>query len=122
MSLSSKNVSLTFSGNPLHITRKRKNSNDTTERVNSAIHLLNEISTNRPEWKIDTKKKTTKSNRHQMELVTCSVCVSDISESEGRYTTGCGHSFHLECIIPWFTKSTCCPNCREQDLRNPLGI
>ena len=122
MSLSTKNVSLYFGGNPVNITRKRKNSHDTADRVSNAMEILNDISANRPEWGLGGEKKTNTTNRSQLEIITCSVCVSDIDETTGRYTTGCGHSFHLECIIPWFTRSTCCPNCREQDLTNPLGL
>ena len=34
----------------------------------------------------------------------------------------CGHSFHPECIIPWFVSSQCCPVCRADQVHDPLII
>ena len=112
-----KPVSLSYGGIPLNITRKRKNSNDHNDRVNRAMTILNDISSSRPKWGVTDKKedKRDKSNFNTLQIETCAICVTDINENEGRYITKCGHSFHLECILPWFERSTICPMCREDD-------
>ena len=87
-----------------------------------AIDILHDVGLSRPEWKIleNTQKRENKTK--SLEIITCSVCVSDIGEKEGRYTTSCGHSFHLECILPWFERNTHCPNCRQKDIKNPISL
>ena len=52
----------------------------------------------------------------------CSICCGEISQSHGRYVTRCNHEYHLECILPWFMKSTTCPLCRSYDIKNPLSF
>ena len=43
---------------------------------------------------------------------TCSICLSAISAE--KYTSECGHSFHVNCIMNWYrTGHETCPNCRS---------
>tara|TARA_B100001057_G_C22221731_1_gene708527 strand:+ start:224 stop:559 length:336 start_codon:yes stop_codon:yes gene_type:complete len=52
----------------------------------------------------------------------CSICCGEISSTQGRYITKCNHEYHLECILPWFMKTTTCPLCRSYDIKNPLSF
>jgi len=38
----------------------------------------------------------------------------DIKPNETFFETNCKHTFHDNCIKPWFEKSSECPNCREK--------
>lgn len=42
----------------------------------------------------------------------CSICLSEFSEREGKYTLGCQHSFHPRCVTQWLMNNNHCPNCR----------
>jgi hypothetical protein len=43
----------------------------------------------------------------------CAVCQDSITSSqECRKILHCGHSFHKECIDPWFRQNVACPVCR----------
>ena len=50
----------------------------------------------------------------------CSICCSKLDG--GKYTSKCGHSFHLECIVTWYSKHITCPLCRSNDLDKPLDV
>ena len=50
----------------------------------------------------------------------CSVCCSPIVDNF--YITKCNHVFHLECIVPWYTRQNTCPLCREADIKLPLHV
>lgn len=50
----------------------------------------------------------------------CSVCCSPITDNF--YITKCNHVFHLECIVPWYTRQNTCPLCRENDIKLPLHL
>ena len=50
---------------------------------------------------------------------TCTICLADI-EDDKKTLKHCGHTFHSECILPWFVRcgeiedgSLTCPNCRD---------
>ena len=60
------------------------------------------------------------SPRHLSNSEECSVCCSPFDG--GVYTTKCGHKFHLECIVTWYSKNTSCPLCRADDLEYPLCV
>ena len=117
-----KGVCLSYGGNPVNITRRRKNS-DINERVNRSIDIINDISMSRPDWSITPGvNENRESKLKPLDRMLCSICVTDIEENQGRYTTRCGHSYHLECILPWFARKTSCPICRENDIKNPISL
>ena len=113
--------SVTRGSRPINISRIRKNKGQ-EERVEQAIDILNNIGMSRPEWGISNANTHKQNKTKALDTPMCSICVTDIGSSEGRYTTGCGHSFHLECVLPWFARSTYCPNCRRKDLKNPISL
>jgi len=44
----------------------------------------------------------------------CSICLNDFGTEKLCYTLDeCDHKFHIACIMPWFRKSSKCPNCRD---------
>lgn len=50
----------------------------------------------------------------------CPVCCSEIQGNF--YVTQCNHIFHLECIVPWYTRQNTCPLCRETDIKLPINV
>jgi len=50
-----------------------------------------------------------------MELDTCVICLEDIEEGQDAITTQCGHTFHQDCVVQWWThksrKVIRCPLC-----------
>lgn len=38
----------------------------------------------------------------------CCICRDDTFD----LTTSCGHTFHYDCIQPWYSRNKCCPYCR----------
>lgn len=47
----------------------------------------------------------------------CPICFNEVNASTGRTTLGCGHEFHLRCIVEWFNnqEAACsCPCCRRE--------
>tara|TARA_Y100000389_G_scaffold76555_1_gene73276 strand:- start:1701 stop:2072 length:372 start_codon:yes stop_codon:yes gene_type:complete len=121
MSLAKKTTGV-LNRNSINFQRKRINSND---RVDRALEILNDISLSRPDWNISVSDQVPQKRENKsknLEVIICSICVTDIDESTGRYTTSCGHSFHLECILPWFGRSTVCPNCRQKDIKNRISL
>merc|ERR1719362_1112717 len=48
---------------------------------------------------------------------TCAVCLSTVEINQPCRRTKCGHEFHGDCIMKWWTqeegKVLCCPVCRE---------
>lgn len=45
----------------------------------------------------------------------CAVCLHDMTEGDKfRRLPGCNHSFHVDCIDPWFESRSTCPLCRNQ--------
>ena len=49
-----------------------------------------------------------------VEISECVICKNNIEPTQTCVRTGCLHSFHLECIDQWYSKSPTCPMCREQ--------
>lgn len=51
---------------------------------------------------------------------TCAVCLVDIEEGEARRRLQCGHAFHADCVLCWWTHkprdSFQCPMCRQKQL------
>ena len=43
---------------------------------------------------------------------TCAICCLNYKEGNKVFFLPCSHHFHVECVLPWFTKSHKCPNCR----------
>ena len=46
----------------------------------------------------------------------CTICFEDLTAITGQSTLGCGHIFHLRCIVAWFQEQECassCPCCRR---------
>ena len=44
----------------------------------------------------------------------CSICIKGFVKGEVIRMLNCKHIFHDKCIIPWFEKRSCCPNCRAE--------
>ena len=47
----------------------------------------------------------------------CSICFNDITGSTGRTVLGCGHEFHLKCVVTWLQREDgagTCPCCRAE--------
>lgn len=47
----------------------------------------------------------------------CSICFNDITEATGRTVLGCGHAFHLKCVVTWLQREEgagTCPCCRAE--------
>ena len=42
---------------------------------------------------------------------TCSICQDDILGDNMKLD--CGHSFHVDCVNPWFNGYNTCPTCRS---------
>jgi hypothetical protein len=50
------------------------------------------------------------------EPVECSICTECIDRTTGKSILGCGHEFHLKCIVQWFFSQqveSSCPCCRH---------
>ena len=43
----------------------------------------------------------------------CSICMTDARDPAHAVLTNCNHRFHTNCIGPWLTRNTTCPNCRQ---------
>ncbi len=46
----------------------------------------------------------------------CAICFEDMTVATGHSVLGCGHTFHLRCVVAWFTEQECassCPCCRR---------
>ncbi len=46
----------------------------------------------------------------------CAICFNEINGATGRTVLGCGHEFHLRCVVEWFNnqEGACsCPCCRR---------
>jgi len=51
-----------------------------------------------------------------MEATECIVCMEEITGQTGHTVLGCGHTFHLACIVRWFaaqSDDSTCPYCRH---------
>lgn len=59
--------------------------------------------------------------QHVSDAEECSICCNNF-EKCGVYTAKCGHKFHLECIVTWYSKHVTCPLCRVDDIDYPLMI
>jgi len=49
--------------------------------------------------------------------IDCSICFNDITGSTGRTVLGCGHEFHLKCVVTWLQREDgagTCPCCRAE--------
>lgn len=42
----------------------------------------------------------------------CTICIKGFIKGEVIRLLSCKHIFHDKCIMPWFEKRSCCPNCR----------
>ena len=58
--------------------------------------------------------------KHLSDSDECSVCCNKLDA--GVYTTKCGHKFHLDCIVTWYSKHVTCPLCRAADIEYPLNV
>jgi hypothetical protein len=60
-----------------------------------------------PKVKYSTKKAKTKKYDEM-----CTICQYKYKSGEELRFLNCNHSFHLECVDPWFKKEKICPNCK----------
>lgn len=47
----------------------------------------------------------------------CAICFADITADTGRSVLGCGHTFHMLCVVRWFCEQegiSSCPCCRRE--------
>ncbi|GAB6028186.1 hypothetical protein CHUAL_002391 [Chamberlinius hualienensis] len=44
----------------------------------------------------------------------CAICLKKYDEEDEVIEMPCKHEFHLECIMPWLSKSNSCPVCRHE--------
>ena len=49
-----------------------------------------------------------------IELLTCSICLEEISKLDQFTVPNCRHQFHRKCISEWNKNSNECPNCRGE--------
>ena len=42
----------------------------------------------------------------------CAICCNNYKEGEQVCFLPCSHHFHLECVLPWFSKNHKCPYCK----------
>lgn len=47
------------------------------------------------------------------ENVVCTICSEPIVNNQTIYHLYCQHTFHKSCLVPWFSRSNTCPNCRS---------
>ena len=50
----------------------------------------------------------------------CLVCQSELLPTDRVRLLPCRHAFHVACVDPWFERSTCCPTCRADVMRESL--
>lgn len=43
----------------------------------------------------------------------CPICFDEINASTGSTVLSCSHTFHLACIVKWYSTSSSCPCCRR---------
>ena len=48
----------------------------------------------------------------------CSICFESANASTGFTQLACSHTFHLKCIVTWFSKTSSCPCCRAEPNEN----
>ena len=51
-------------------------------------------------------------NKDEFKELTCTICLSDVSEDDVLSKLQCAHIFHLDCIKLWIVRQPTCPNCR----------
>ena len=45
----------------------------------------------------------------------CTICTEPCDDNNPGHKLGCGHTFHVECVLHWFRfENTSCPNCRSE--------
>jgi hypothetical protein len=47
----------------------------------------------------------------------CAICFEELTATTGHSVLGCGHTFHLRCVVAWFQEQECassCPCCRRE--------
>ena len=52
---------------------------------------------------------------------TCSICCHECNEPNNICVLGCGHKFHMSCMMPWIIKNkegTTCPLCRASIMKS----
>ncbi|KAH7289339.1 hypothetical protein KP509_31G070900 [Ceratopteris richardii] len=54
-------------------------------------------------------------NAENPSVVSCAICLAEYEDDQKlRVLPACKHSFHTECIDPWFRSHSTCPLCRKQ--------
>lgn len=48
------------------------------------------------------------------QVITCSVCLEDLSSGMEFNKLPCSHTFHSSCIDQWLRRNRSCPNCRTE--------
>lgn len=84
------------------------------EKITNLDHIFNIIRPSR-------SQQISKYSNENDSDVECPICCSGFSDT-GKYVSKCGHVFHLECIVPWYSKHITCPVCRSGDILYPLDV
>jgi E3 ubiquitin-protein ligase RNF115/126 len=53
-----------------------------------------------------------KNEKGQMEMPSCSICISDMAKGDETLLLPCGHMYHSGCAMPWLKNNNTCPVCR----------
>lgn len=62
---------------------------------------------NIPTMKFDKKAQNTK----ELDKLECCICLLPFKEGDVLRLLFCFHRYHRECIDPWLSKKSLCPNC-----------
>ena len=50
----------------------------------------------------------------ELEVPSCTVCITEIPLGERAVFLPCGHLFHKDCLMPWLEQNNTCPVCRRE--------
>lgn len=105
------------------ITTLHSSMEEEEEAVPPLIRLSIPANWNEPVPVIASNERITESMREitsDMELGTCAICQEGIQQrADGCHLRNCGHQFHDNCILEWFTHSVRCPVCRNDIREDP---
>ncbi len=107
----SANFRSNFNGNYQNEVRRviQSNRQDGLRRSNPPA---NEESLNSLKRFLLSEKYCKKKENGEIELPSCSICLSDVEMREETAMIPCGHMFHWSCLSDWLNRQNTCPLCR----------